>query len=198
MWCLACRCEEFLRIFTELINAIGQDGSAPEKLVRATMVALDKGNGKSKDAPKRYRLIHLLEVPTKVVSVLLVARSELLAPRCQFGFVRQKGTRDCATYKAVLKRRLEVLRRGTTAVVNFDLREAFPSVSWESIGAMQDHAEGDVRRARELITLMSMNAKVEMKHRGLEKTYQMTRGVRQGDVRGPPVFNEVFGRQLSD
>ena len=161
----------------------------PPSWREAKVVVLFKGKGSRKD-PNNYRGIFLLDVGGKILARIIANRitpiTEAILDEWQYGFRPGRGTQLAIS---ILRKLQEEARYKNINmyVIFIDLEKAFDSVPRESLWSCLKRL-GIRGRMLEIIKAF---------HEGFEgsigdETFNMDKGVRQGCVLGPLLFNIVF------
>ena len=176
------------RLFV-LINEIYKTGSLPNDFKMSKIVTLPKkaNSEKCEDFRTISLLSHASKILTKVINRRIEHVSENYLAEDQFGFRRNKGTRD-----AILALRLITAKRRAfgqkTAIAFIDLEKAFDNVNWEIMFKILEKLGIKYRDRRVLFNLYKEQmAVIEI---GKEKeTAEIRKGVRQGCALSPVLFN---------
>jgi hypothetical protein len=165
----------------------------------AEVVCLWKGKGSRTD-PGNYRGIFLLDVAGKILASIIASRLESLAEAwlsdSQCGFRKRRGT----NHQIHSLRRLQTeVRRASlpTAAVFVDFEKAFDSPPRQALFECLRWI-GCPPELLEVIRAIHYNPKAFVK--GSESWFKVARGIRQGCVLGPIMFNILldFCLRLAD
>lgn len=176
-------------------------GEFPERWKRQRLVLLPK-QGKPPGDPSAYRPICLLDTAGKLLERVILSRLTTYTERPedsglsdnQFGFRKGRSTVDAI--KSVTKMAeiaLEKKRRGIRycAVVTLDVKNAFNSVSWETIESAIHHLGVPESLCRILESYFQNRVLLYDTEEG-EKSYHITAGVPQGSILGPVLWNAAY------
>jgi len=185
---------------TEVINKIYEDGKFPEDLSRSIFITLPKKAG-AVDCDQ-HRTISLMSHVTKIIlRILLLRARSRIKPEIgieQFGFVEDSGTRNAIfVLRNILERAVEMQKDVYMCFI--DYTKAFDKVKhedlFEELGKL-DLCKKDISLLQNLY--WSQSACVRVNGECSEYT-KIERGVRQGCVMSPDLFNyysELILREL--
>lgn len=181
------------RVLRDLFGDCLRSGIFPRVWKVGTIKILVKSEDRRREEVGSYRPITLLPVMGKIFERLLVERllSRVGRPRpdsCQYGFARGRSTVD-----ALLRVRSETVATNCKYVMGLflDVEGAFDNMWWQSVfrrlrgigvsrqlyGALRDY-------------FVERLVRVTNGHRSIERV--LGRGVPQGSVLGPALWNVVF------
>ena len=164
-------------------------GKVPDDFKKSKIVTLPKkGNSeKCEDFRTISLLSHASKILTKIINRRIEQLSESYLAEDQFGFRRNKGTRE-----AILALRLIASKRRAlgkkTAIAFIDLEKAFDNVNWKIMFRILEKLGVKYRDRRILFNLYKNQvAVIEV---GKEKEVaEIRKGVRQGCALSPVMFN---------
>ena len=177
-------------------NGCLQMGDLP-KAWKKTRLILTKKEGKDPTTPEAYRPLCIIDGIAKVFEYVVKDRlMEAVAKRGfvknQFGFAKGRNTTQ-ALYR--VGKFAEKWSGSFVALITFDIRNAFNTLSWDVI-----HAELERRCAplylRKIMEGYLSDRWVVYHHAEGNITHQMEMGVPQGSVVGPTLWNLVYDRLL--
>jgi len=185
---------------TKVINNIYDDGKFPEDLSKSIFIALPKKPG-AVDCDK-HRTISLMSHVTKIIlRILLMRARSRITPEIgieQFGFVADSGTRNAIfVLRNITERAVEMQKDVFMCFI--DYTKAFDKVRhedlFEDLGKLDLHGK-DLRLLQSLYWNQSACIRIEGE---CSEYTQIERGVRQGCVMSPDLFNyysELILREL--
>ena len=173
----------------ELISKIYKLGIIPKDFEKNKIVTLPKKTGA--DKCENFRTIsltsHASKILTKIIQRRIEQRVEENLGEDQFGFRRNRGTRE-----AILSLRLIIERafiREESVYIGFiDLEKAFDNVNWEIMFKILKQA-GIKFRERRLIYNLYQNQTAIINIGDEQREAKIKKGVRQGCVLSPMIFN---------
>ena len=185
---------------TDVINKIYNDGQFPKDLAQSIFIALPKKHG-AVDC-EQHRTISLMSHVTKIVlRILLLRARSRITPEIgnqQFGFVKDAGTRNgIFVVRSITERAVEMQK--DVFVCFIDYTKAFDKVKhkelFEDLSSLDLHGK-DLRLMTSLYWNQSACIRVDGE---CSKYIDIERGVRQGCVLSPDLFNyysELILREL--
>ena len=191
-----------VEVTTKLLNAIYDSGVIPEDLMKSVFITLPKSPGATEC--ELHRTISLMSHVTKILLRVLMRRMrKSLRPeisRTQFGFVPDKGTRNAIfTMSMLMERCIQV--QTDLYICFIDYSKAFDKVRHEELFNILNKLDIDGKDLRIVRNLYwDQNAAVRIDG-DLSESKKIKRGVRQGCVMSPDLFNiysEMILRNLED
>lgn len=179
----------------DLFNKCLEERVFPTEWKKGRLVLIPKPNS------EKFRPLTMLPVIGKVYENLINGRirDELeqrnYLSRSQYGFRRGKSTNDAlaALKAAILRARA---KKSFGVVISLDIKNAFNTVKWSSILEKLRKA-GVSRYLRELIRHYGAGRTVVYITEEGERSYSINRGVPQGSVLGPTLWNIAFNDVLT-
>ena len=195
--------EEFgINKLTEILNEMYESGNLPDDLLKSVFITLPKKPGAVEC--EAYRTISLMSHVIKILLRILMTRlRSKLRPeisKAQCGFIPDSGTRNAIFMLRMLSERSIEMKRDLY-VCFIDYTKAFDTVQHEELFRILQalNLDGkDVRIVRNLY--WSQTAAVRVADETTEE-FQIKRGVRQGCVLSPDLWNlygERIMKQLED
>ena len=191
--------QEAVGWLTKVFNNIYNTGKIPTEWLKSTFVAIPK-----KPRAKRcsdYRTIslmsHLLKVFLKIIHQRLFRLCEEQLGRSQFGFRDALGTRDALFATQVLFQRCRDVNCDVHVCL-IDYQKAFDTVNHEKLIGILRSIGLDDKDLRIIINLywnQTANIKIEGE---LSDSVEIKRGVRQGCILSPLLFNIYSERIFSE
>ena len=187
---------------TTLLNSIYSSGNLPEDLKESVFVTLPKTPGATECAS--HRTISLMSHFTKLLLRILMWRmrkhTRVEISKTQFGFVKDKGTRNAIfTLSMLMERCIEM--RQDLYICFIDYSKAFDKVKHDKLFNLLTELDIDGKDLRIIRNLYwDQNATVRVDGEFSQPT-KIKRGVRQGCVLSPDLFNlysENILRNLDD
>jgi hypothetical protein len=177
-----------------VIVAVWVSGKAPVDWKRALIVPLFKGKGSARDTAN-FRPISLLSIPGKVYALILLHRvssqvdSQLLESQCAFR--RNRGLTDAAyTLRSIMYKCQRYKQPLYMAFV--DLRKAYDSIPRDALWRVLSTYGVDAK-VTELLADLHTGTQAAVKLAGEHGDwFDISRGVRQGCVIAPLLFNTFF------
>ena len=168
----------------ELIQHAFETGNLPEELARSTMILLPKGGG-------QFRGIGLLESVWKVISSVMNRRlSAIELHDALHGFRAGRGT-GTAIIEVKLLQQWARLKQVPLYGIFLDLRKAYDTLDRDrALDILEGYGVGP--RALRLLRRFWGAQKVVAKQSGYHgDPFDATRGVTQGDIISPAIFNII-------
>ena len=172
-----------------LCHLIWQSEQVPEKLVTGIFIMLYKKG--SRDDFGNYRAICLLCHAYKLLSAVIARRLHLqladILPDSQAGFRPARGTRDNV---CILKWTVNmILREDKEAVITFiDYKAAFDTESQRYLDNALSSAGVSVKVRRLIQSIFRMASGCVRIGNGVSDSFDISRGVLQGDIFSPVAF----------
>ena len=189
-------------IVTKLVNCIYDNGEIPKDMLKSIFIPLPKSPGATECGS--HRTISLMSHFTKVLLRVLMERMrKSIRPEispAQFGFVPDKGTRNAIfTMSMLMERCIEVQQDMYLCFIDYS--KAFDKVRHDDLFKILDELDIDGKDLRVVRNLYwNQNATVRIEGEYSEYN-EIKRGVRQGCVMSPDLFNlysEIILRNLED
>ena len=180
-----------LKILVKLINTIYENGEWPKDFTEVTMIALERKKTqatKCGDHRKISLIAHTAKIIAKILRKRIERKIEDVLGEDQFGFRREKGTRDGnGMMRIKAERTLEIDEE--LCVCFIDWQKAFDRVNWTKLMQILKRTGMDWSERR-LISKLYMDQRVKVRlDRGETRSVQIGRGVRQGCCLSPILFN---------
>ena len=186
-------------ILTDLINAILEQETLPDKCKEGLTITVHKGNGKSAKDPNNYRAISLLPTIYKLFEKLFLKRIETInfntrLHPLQFGF--QKGKSSKMTSFIFQEASNYCIERKSTLYSCFmDATKAFDN-TWYNGLLYKLHELGITGKPLRIINQMLNGGSSRiLLHGQLSESFQIMQGTRQGSICSP-FFYTVFLNEL--
>lgn len=182
--------EEAVKVITKLCNKIWQNKVWPEDWKRSIFIPLFK-KGDRKDCGN-YRTISLISHTSKVLLKILQKRLEDFLskelPEEQAGFKRGRGTRDhIANLRRIMERQREF--GGLVYMCFIDYRKAFDSVDHDKLWNNLISFGAPPHLVSLLHGLYKDQLATVMTEHGETEPFKIGKGVRQGCILSPLLFN---------
>ena len=168
-----------------LVQHCFESGELPTELARSTMVLLPKASG-------GFRGIGLLEIVWKVIASVMNRRfsDQIIFHDALHGFRASRGT-GTATIEAKLLQQWAKLTQIPLYEIFLDLRKAYDTLDRDrTLVILEGYGVGP--RSLKLLRQFWVQQKVVAKQSGyFGEAFDATRGVTQGDIISPTIFNIV-------
>lgn len=184
--------EELIPILTQIFNGILRSGQVPEQWETSHIILIHKKG--RKDDIGNYRPISLMSNIYKIFSKIILNRINNTLdenqPKEQAGFRKNFSTIDhIHTVKQIMEKYNEYNKPLYMAFIDYS--KAFDSIShtaiWESL-----RNQGIPTVYINIIKTIYSNSKARVQLETLGETFQVKRGVRQGDPMSPKLFSAVL------
>ena len=184
---------------TEVINQIYDSGEIPTELSKSIFIALPKKQGAIEC--ELHRTISLMSHMMKIIlNILMLRTRSKLSPEFgkeQCGFREDTGTRNAIFMLRMLTERAVEMQKNVY-VCFIDYTKAFDKVRHEELMNMLQDLEidgKDIRLIRNLYWEQSACMKIDNQY---SESINIKRGVRQGSVFSPDLFNLYSGKIMSE
>ena len=179
---------------TEIANYIYDSEERPRQMLESVFIPLPKKPGTTEC--KEHRTINLMSHVTKIViRVLLNRMKQKLRSKLsdeQFGYQPRKGTRNAILCLRMLAGKVTEKQKDLH-ICFIDYVKAFDRVKHKKLMEMLEHLEVDGKDLR-LLANLYWNKRAAIKtDRELEDWIEIGKGVRQGCVLSPDLFN-LYGK----
>ena len=167
----------------------------PRAWVDANVVPIYKGKG-SRSEPSSYRPIFLLDVIGKLYASMVVARlnKTVELPETQYGFRKGYSTEQAIlAIRTVIRKSLD--QRRPVDLVFVDITKAFDSVPHQALFNLLQHVGASTNIQH---TMQQLHDKPKGTIQGTTKHFTCKRGVRQGSIEGPILFNLFLQKILEE
>lgn len=182
----------------QLLREIYETGKLPTDFVESKCITIPK-KGNATDC-NNYRTISLLSHASKILLNIVKIRlkgkiNEQLADD-QFGFRKEKGTREAIlALKQILERRIDVDL--PTFVTFIDLEKAFDKVDWILLMKTLKNKRIDWKDRRLILNLYRTQTMI-IDVNGVTKKANIRKGVRQGCPLSPYLFNIFIEEAINE
>lgn len=175
-----------------------QTGILPTEFIKSKCITIPK-KGNASDC-SNYRTISILSHTSKIllniVKTRLKGKIESQLGDDQFGFRREKGTREAIlALKQILERRIDVNLR--TYVTFIDLEKAFDKVEWTLLFETLKKRKIDWKDRRLILNLYRSQTTI-IDVNGVIKEAKIRKGVRQGCPISPYLFNIFIEEAMNE
>ncbi|XP_077301158.1 uncharacterized protein LOC143921680 [Arctopsyche grandis] len=182
--------EEGIRILTKLFNQIYETGKIPQEWLQSTFIPLPKKNKPT--GCNDYRLIslmsHTLKILLKIIQERIRRKCENMISDSQFGFRRGLGTREALFCMNVLLQKCRDFKK-RIYICFIDFEKAFDRVEHDKLIHALNQTGIDAKDIA-LLKNLYWNQSAVVKVEDLETLkVEISRGVRQGCVLSPMLFN---------
>ena len=192
--------EDGIDIIWKLVSKIYESGNLPKELLRSVFIALPKIPGTLDCASHRTisLMSHTLKLLLKIV--LQRIRRKILPeiPEMQFGFMRDRGTRNAIFVLRMIGERA-IEHQQDLFLCFIDYQKAFDRVRHKELFKILANIQIDDKDMRIIRTIYCEQLAAVRLPDGLTNWFSIKRGVRQGCVMSPDLFNlysEVILREL--
>ncbi|KMQ95932.1 endonuclease-reverse transcriptase [Lasius niger] len=192
-----------IKKLTELFNAIYDSGTIPEDWLLSTFATLPKKpTAKTCEEFRTISLMsHVLKLFLKIIHAKIYRKCEENTSETQFGFRNSLGTREALFAMQVLIQRCRNMNCDVFACF-IDYTKAFDRCQHQKIILDLRRVGVDDKDIRVIANLYwNQRARVRVEDR-LTEQVEIHRGVRQGCVLSPTLFNiyseEIFAEALTD
>ena len=173
-----------------LCQQMYSEGKWPEDFIKSVMVPLKKKSAAEKCEDHRTITLtsHASKIMLKILTRKLENKLTAVIGQDQFGFIKGRGTREVVAVMRILAERS--IEHGQELYVSFvDFEKAFDRVNWEKLTEILKSVGVDWRDRRLISELyMQQTATVRTKD-GKSEPAVIGRGVRQGCLISPSLFN---------
>ena len=192
--------EDGIDIIWKLVSKIYESGNLPKELLRSVFIALPKIPGTLDCASHRTisLMSHTLKLLLKIV--LQRIRRKILPeiPETRFGFMRDRGTRNAIFVLRMIGERA-IEHQQDLFLCFIDYQKAFDRVRHKELFKILANIQIDDKDMRIIRTIYCEQLAAVRLPDGLTNWFSIKRGVRQGCVMSPDLFNlysEVILREL--
>ena len=189
--------DEGIRILTDICNEVYTTGYLPHDLKHSIFVKLPKKSN-AIDCTD-YRTLCLMSNVTKIILRIIAERNRRIfereAGKTQSGFMKGKGTREgIFSLRIITEKMLEKHKK--VYVCYIDYKKAFDRVYHALLMEVLSHNEIDEKDLKLIRNLYWQQTASIQLDEGQSSSFPIKRGVRQGCVMSPPIFNvyteEIF------
>jgi hypothetical protein len=173
----------------KLTCRIYEEGKVPKDFKKSAIITIPKKIGA--DVCENYRTVSLLSHASKILTRIIYKRlenrvEERLAED-QFGFRKNRGTREAIlALKSLIEERMNMGK--TTYVAFVDLEKAFDNVEWNKMFSILKRA-GIKHKDRRVIYNLYEDQIAVIRIDDQEEESKIGKGVRQGCSLSPIIFN---------
>jgi hypothetical protein len=194
--------EGSLKILTMLSNTIYNTGEWPQDFTEVKTIALKKKTKAIKCSD--YRTISLIAYTAKIIEKILRRKLETkfedVLGEDQFGFRREKGTRDAIGMMRIIAERTKEVDEGL-CVCFIEWQKTLDLVNWTKLMQILKRIGID-RRERKLISKLHLERNVKLRlDRRETRSVQIGRGARQGCCLSPillSLYSECLNKEALD
>ena len=194
--------EDGIEVLWNVTNAVYETGKFPKEMLKSIFVTLPKIPGTLDCSSHRTisLMSHILKIILKVV--LQRIRRQLLPeiPQHQFGFMPDRGTRNAIFVLRMLAERT-IQHQQDLYLVFIDYQKAFDKVRHAELFKMLSAIKVDDKDMRIIRSVYRDQLAAVRLQEGTTNWFPIKRGVRQGCVMSPDLFNlysETILRQLEN
>lgn len=185
--------EKGVRIFHSVCTAIWSTGKWPTDWCTSIYVPLHKKGSTTKC--ENYRTLslvsHASKVLLKILKTRLKAYLDCQIPQEQAGFVKGKGTREqILNIRQLIEKSREY--QVPMIICFVDYQKAFDCVNWAKLWTILVHMGAPVHLVSLIKNLYESNEATVRLSQKFSKRFRTERGVRQGCVLSPDLFN-IYG-----
>jgi hypothetical protein len=189
--------DKTLDILFNLTVKIYEKGTLPKDFTQSIIIPIPKKKNASKC--EQFRTISLIPHTSKVILKILQKRIsskiDYHLGEDQFGFRAGRGTRDAVLcLRTLIDKRIDVKKK--TYVAFIDLEKAFDRVDWDKLLACLERIGLDWKERR-LIRNLYIEQEAIIKMNEKEIKSNIRRGVRQGCILSPLLFNIYIEEALA-
>ena len=189
--------DEGIRILTDICNEVYTTGYLPQDLKHSIFVKLPKKTNATECTD--YRTLCLMSNVTKIILRIIAERNRRIfereAGKTQSGFMKGKGTREgIFSLRIITEKMLEKHKKVYMCYI--DYKKAFDRVYHALLMEVLSHNEIDEKDLKLIRNLYWQQTASIQTDEGQSSSFPIKRGVRQGCVLSPPLFNvytnEIF------
>ena len=189
--------DEGIRILTDICNEVYTTGYLPQDLKHSIFVKLPKKTNATECTD--YRTLCLMSNVTKIILRIIAERNRRIfereAGKTQSGFMKGKGTREgIFSLRIITEKMLEKHKKVYMCYI--DYKKAFDRVYHALLMEVLSRNEIDEKDLKLIRNLYWQQTASIQTDEGQSSSFPIKRGVRQGCVLSPPLFNvytnEIF------
>lgn len=189
-------------VFVDLYNSCLEEGTFPTNWKKQRLVLLPKGK-KPPQESSSYRPLCMLDTPGKILERIICVRMDHFIEgkgglaEHQYGFRKNRSTLDAVSLvidtarTAIDGKRWKGGKKEYCAIVTLDVKNAFNSAKWSKIHEALRKQDVPVYIRRMMSDYLKDRILLYDTESGT-KTYEVTGGVPQGSVLGPPIWNIMY------